>query len=579
MKKFTLLGSFIATCQIIFAQNVSTTIQPKSILLEEFTGIYCGNCPAGHEIANNLLNANENAYVVAIHSGFFAIPGGDAPDYRISEGEIIDNELGASIFGYPSGAINRHHFNNEMILGRLDWIKSAKTIHAEDAPVNILLTASFDGNNRKLSVKAEIYYTMNVEELAHRLNIVVIENNIKGPQSGMGGGSDYIHNRMLRCFVTPMNEDVWGEQIEIPAQGNFFEFEYDYELPLHINNVPLKPEDIEIIAFVCAGKTEVLNVTGIKPSYANYEKPLMATLLKPKQEIGARYGFDFFELQLKNLSDKTITSSTYEINFNGISRQVKLYAGPQILAFQTKSIIFSLKSFPFIINPSNHYSIKLIALNDEDIEGNTISGSFFAPIETTQKIFVEIKTDLYADENRFLIKNKEGDIVAEFGPYESNLVATYKETITLDKNETYCFEVVDAWWDGMQNPRGSFKLYNEDQELIFQNYNIKLYGDKVFMHTSKELSTIEYGADKQDFQVYYNNLKETIEISFNSMGCGILNILLYSITGDLLSEKSLFIEEGENRKISLPASKYGKGIYLLKINRGTQNSTKKVFIY
>jgi hypothetical protein len=557
-----------------YSQNVPTTLQEKGILLEEFTGIYCGNCPQGHEIARNLMNANENAYVVAIHSGYFAIPDDNDPDFRIPEGEILDIGLGANDYGYPSGTINRHPFEGKIILSRGSWIKSAKKIHADDAPVNILLTGTFDGTTRKLSVKAEGYYTMEVKESSHWLNIVVTENNIKGYQSGIGGGFDYIHNHMLRCFITQMDENVWGDEIVAPEQGNYFEFEYIFDLPTHINNIQIKPEDIEIVAFVCADKTEVLNVTGIKPDYINFEKPLNATLLKPVKEIGVRYGFDFFEAQLKNLSNKTITSAKFEVNINGEIQEIE-WTG-EISAFQTKPATIIVE--PYSINESNSYSIKLTALNNENVVNSTISGVFNTPIETTQKILIDIKTDLYADENRFLIRNMKGDIVAEFGPYKPNLAATYKETITLDKNETYCFEVIDEWWDGIQTPNG-FKLYNEDELLIIQAFNVKLYGDRVFIHTSKESSSIDYFNDKQAVSVFYNDLRQTIDISLKSVTAGRVNLSLYSVSGALLMEKSVSVDGEKNCEISIPASNYSKGVYLLKINHGTQNTTQKFIIH
>jgi hypothetical protein len=572
MKKHVTFLVLFFCCFVTFSQNVPTTLQKKSILLEEFTGIHCGNCPSGHEIARNLMNANENAYVIAIHSGYFAIPNGSEPDYRIPEGEIIDKELRAWDYGYPSGTINRHPFGGEIIIGRGDWLKNAKAIHAEDAPVNILLTGTFDGSNRKLFIKTEGYYTLEVEETSHWLNIVVIENNIIGPQSGIGGGYDYVHNRMLRGFITPMDENIWGEIIESPKQGDFFEFEHEYLLPTTINGVQIKPENIEIIAFVCTEKTEVLNVTGIKPSYVNYEKPLLASLLKPVQEIGARYGFDFFEVQVKNLSDKTITSAKFEVTINGTVEEIEWIG--IIHAFQTKPVPIKIQPYP--INSINQYSIKLLALNSENIAGNTISGSFNAPIETTQKIFVEIKTDLHADENRFLIKDRDGFIVHELGPYPPNLVAIYKETVTLAQNETYCFEVIDEWWDGIKQPSGYFKMHNEDEELIVQAFDIKLWGDRVFIHTSRKLSTIDDNISKPDASVFYNDVSQTIDISLQSFATGRVDISLYSVTGQLMTEKKLFVAHAESNKISLPATKYGKGVYILKINQGSQSIAKKI---
>ena len=565
---------FVVYFQGVFSQNVPTTVQSKSILLEEFTGIHCGNCPQGHEIARNLMNANENAYSIAIHSGYYAVPLGNEPDFRIPEGEMIDIELDAYNFGYPCGTVNRHPFGGDMIVGRGDWIDCAKTIHAEEAPVNILLTATFDGSNRKLSVKAEGYYPLEVTEPSHWLNIVVIENNIVGPQSGIGGGLNYVHNRMLRAFITPMNEKAWGEEIVAPQKDKYFEFEYMYDLPANINGISIKPEDIELIAFVCAGKNEVLNVTDIKPDYVNCEKPLLATLLNPAREMGARYGFDFFDAQLKNLSHQTINSAKFLVNVNGEEQETE-WKG-EIPAFQTKPVTITVA--PYTINPSNQYLIKLIALNDENVDGNAISGSFSAPIATTSKIFFEIKTDLQAEENRFLIKDRAGNIVAEFGPYQSNLVAIYNETITLDKNETYCFEVTDMWWDGIQNPKGYFKMRNEDEELIVQAFDVKLFGDRIFIHTSKELS-ITGSHTQSELSVFYNSQKRTIDVLFHSDAVGTANLALYSITGALLLEKTVQVETGNSNHISLAASNYSKGIYMLKIDSGTVNTTQKLIIY
>ena len=521
------------------------------------------------------MNAYENAYVVAIHSGFLSVPYGSDPDYRIPEGEILDNQLEAYNFGYPCGTINRHPFQGNIIQGRGEWIYYAKTISTEDAPVNILLTGVFDGNTHKLFLHVEGYYTMAVTEPSHWLNIVVTQSDIIGPQSGIGGGTNYVHNHMLRSFITPMNEEVWGEEIVAPAQGNYFEFDYEYVLPTTVNGVVMKPENIDIIAFVCAEKTEVLNVTGIKPSYINYEKPLNATLLNPERNIAIRYGFNFFETKLKNLSNQTVSSAKFEVIINDERQEVE-WTG-EISSFQTQPISIMVEPYE-ILDASNKYAIKLIALNDEPIDGNTLSGSFFAPLETTEKIFIEIKTDKHADENRFVIKDIDGNIVAEFGPYEENLVAVYNETITLNKNETYCFEVTDQCWNGIQDPRGYYKLRNDNGELIYQAFDITLFGDRVFIYTSLEPSGINE-TPLYDAFVFYNALQQTIEISFATEVAGKMELSLYTVTGTLLVDKKISVVAGENGKISLPVSKYPKGVYLLKIDNGKQFLTSKLLIY
>jgi hypothetical protein len=46
-----------------------------------------------------------------------------------------------------------------------------------------------------------------------------------------------------------------------------------------------------------------------------------------------------------------------------------------------------------------------------------------------------------------------------------------------------------------------------------------------------------------------------------------------------LVDKKISVVAGENGKISLPVSKYPKGVYLLKIDNGKQFSTSKFLIY
>ena len=59
MKKVRLLASVLLSSMSLtsLAYEVSTEIQWKNVLLEDFTGIHCPNCPDGHIILHDL---NEN---------------------------------------------------------------------------------------------------------------------------------------------------------------------------------------------------------------------------------------------------------------------------------------------------------------------------------------------------------------------------------------------------------------------------------------------------------------------------------------------------------------------------------------
>lgn len=544
----------------IYGDEVSKEVQKKSILLEEFTGIHCGYCPQGHKIANTLSLAQPDAtYVIAIHSGHFAEPLGKyEPDFRIDEGEALDTEFGIGKAGYPSGMVNRHVFaGSSAVYSRNEWIKLAKQIHSEDAPLNLWMKSEYDGATRQLKVKVQGYYTGDNQENDLHLNVVWTQDNIKGFQNGSGVADDYVHQHMLRGYITTL----WGDELTAPVKGETFEKEYLYQLPESVKKTEVKPEDINVIAFVTSGKKNVLNVTGGKPVYINYEKPLGGLLSEPEMEIGLRYGYNYFEAKLKNLSDKEITSADFDVVINDISESVS-WEG-KISSFSTLPI--TLKVSPYNINESNTYKIILKSINGQTVENSTIQGEFAGVLETTPFNAVTIQTDLYADENRFMIKDADGNIIKEFGPYVTDKKAVYKETAQLEPDKIYCLEISDAWGDGIQSPKGYLKIHNDRQVLVEQNYDIRLYGYRSFFRTS--LSPTGISEHRVDKLYRYDNQNKIISMTDTSIPC---IVSVYSIDGKCLLQSNDYI---------LPVSSIPAGIYLLKIRQGKEFVNTKISLY
>ena len=76
MKKLTLLMCAVMLCLLNgnAQQYVSTAASYKNVLIEEFTGRNCPNCPAGHIISNGIIHDNPGrAWSIGIHSGYFAV--------------------------------------------------------------------------------------------------------------------------------------------------------------------------------------------------------------------------------------------------------------------------------------------------------------------------------------------------------------------------------------------------------------------------------------------------------------------------------------------------------------------------
>lgn len=571
MKRHLLLflgfGSILAFPTL--AYEVSVEPRKKNMLLEEFTGIHCGYCPQGHAIGQTLLRAYpENMYVIAIHSGPFASPGPDEPDFRTGYGEAVDSELEPN--GYPSASVNRHSFAGTYTSGRNYWISNCKAIREETAPVNLYMHTTLDGSTRELKVRVEGYYTQAVEEPFHLLNVALLQNNIKGPQNGGGVGSDYMHQHMLRDLITGQ----WGDTIVAPRQGEYFEKEYTYSLPVDYKGVEVDPGEIELVVFVCRDKKEVLNVTGGKPGYTNYIRPLNAAFTLPDGNLGSRYAYNYFSAKIRNLSSEKLSAAIFDVTINGVTGECE-WEG-EISPFGEKTVTVRFPDYePAEKNP---YQIRLVSLNGAAFDGNSVSGEFAGPVEGYRTLAVEIQTDLHAGENGFYIKDRDGNIVKEFGPYPNNKKAVYKDTVELAEG-IYCFEITDKWGDGMQEPPGYYKIRNSDQSLLVQNYAIVGFGEKFFfnaVHTGSAVQETESSAVRS--RIWRDPSSGNTVLAVYGTGNERGKIEIYNLAGKRVMEENIPLSTGTVTKKEISSAELGRGIYIVKVSQSAWDEVLKFVV-
>lgn len=233
---------------------VSTSVLPRNAVLEMFNGINCAYCPDGDQRADQLVSAFPGRVaVIIIHTGALAdtlIPG--QPDYRTPFGAAIDSMAGGN--SYPSGTMNRvvwpgtysqppyfpQNPPDNLVIRRLGWWDAAYPTTGTGAaiiltggntPVNIGAESLWDDVTRELSVTVELYYTSS-DTIDNKLNVALLENNIIGTQSTTAGyDSAYVHNHMLRHFLTGQ----WGDTVSTTQQGTLVSRTYTYTVPLNIN--------------------------------------------------------------------------------------------------------------------------------------------------------------------------------------------------------------------------------------------------------------------------------------------------------------------------------------------------------
>ncbi len=261
MRKFTVLLalSFITLSGLMAQTLVSTNVETRNAMLEEYTGIHCGYCPEGHVIAAQLHHDYPSQiFPIAIHQGSFASPSAGEPDYRTEFGDAFADQTGLT--GYPSGTVNRHVFSGaNTALGRSSWSPSAMEIIEMNSVVNVGAKTTYNDATRELTVIVELYYTADSPEGINFLNVALLQNGILGPQSSGGAGNNYEHNHMLRHMITGQ----WGEEITTTTTGTFVERTITYTIPENYLDIPVVVENCDVAVFVSESHQEIYSGVSI----------------------------------------------------------------------------------------------------------------------------------------------------------------------------------------------------------------------------------------------------------------------------------------------------------------------------
>ena len=216
-----LVSTFTTSCDVIdqpfkggTIDTTTTTQQLRNVLIEDFTGHRCKNCPKASKKIEELVTAfgSDRIIGLAIHAGpgNFTNTTADYPtDFTTQAGKQIQNFFGTNFL--PVGMVNRENWTasgNSHWSGYANW----PTLSAEamDSTLRVALNveAALDGTTLTVSTEA-----LPQVPLLHDLKYVVLvkESNIVSPQllPDDTRDPDYVHMNVLRAFVT----DVWGDDL------------------------------------------------------------------------------------------------------------------------------------------------------------------------------------------------------------------------------------------------------------------------------------------------------------------------------------------------------------------------------
>lgn len=553
----TLLATVLA-CASYGQTIVPTTAQNKSVVLEEFTGIYCTFCPDGHQIAQAIQDANPGRVsLINIHQGGYAVPSGSAPDFRTPYGDaIVGQSYSGGGFGYPAGTINRHLFSaprpmaNGTAMGRNYWAVSANDILAMPSNVNVAVEATLDVQTRLLTVHVEAYYTGNSPQNTNLLNVALLQNNTKGPQTGGGAGNNYNHMHRLVELITGQ----WGEVINTTTTGSFVDKTYTYTIPAAYNNIPAVLEDMEIVAFLTETHQEVATGSNTLPNFTGLTKANDISIQSITEVDPTCTNNLAPVINIKNEGQNTLTNLAITYELNGDSH-IYNWTG-NLKALHNEDV--ELPAVDFSMEATNTLAVSIP--NDEDNSNNSQSLTFERAAAGTGSVNIEIRTDNWGYEFRWKLLNSAGETITDGRNHGNGTTTNIEVELTED---CYTIALTDTGKDG--GTRVTI-TDNEGTQLfrVVGNWG----GEKLGQFSSNGVlstNSIEMGI----INLYPNPTRDLLNIT-NAENA---DIQVFDILGKMiLSKDNISVNE------QLNVSSLNSGAYFVKISKEGNTTTKKFIV-
>lgn len=187
--------------------ELPNAVMNRRVLIEDFTGQSCTNCPDAHQVIRDLqAQYGEQVIAVAIHAGHFGIAEGSNPTFvglMQPEGNSYADYW--QVASYPAGVINR----TSGVLKHTDWAAYSRTALMGEPTMQIIVSDSLSADSTMLTIHTEIMPQADAEGM---LQLWITESHITAPQLQAGTLVPiYTHNHVYRASVN----GLWGEEVSL----------------------------------------------------------------------------------------------------------------------------------------------------------------------------------------------------------------------------------------------------------------------------------------------------------------------------------------------------------------------------
>jgi len=236
------LGLMVA-CDEVSVNDRLIYVEPpqvsRAVLIEDYTGQYCVNCPRATVEIERLIEQYGDSIViaVAIHSGPFGKSKGEPSPLYTEVGDMYFNTWGMS--AQPIGLIDRLFGSTPF--SYTDWAGGVNYEVAIDPPVSFLTDIDYDAETRDAAIEVQ---TIGLDSalVSGKLQVWLVEDSIDSFQL-MPDGSREEHYNHMHVFRASVN-DPWGDALSV-SHGQVAVKNYELKLdPAWV------PEHCSVVTFL-----------------------------------------------------------------------------------------------------------------------------------------------------------------------------------------------------------------------------------------------------------------------------------------------------------------------------------------
>lgn len=223
-----------------FTANTNTL---RNVMIEDFTGHRCNNCPNAATLLHNLEIANPGrVFGASVHTSPTGVSTFQATNTEFTSvfynddasaiGSFFGSQAGTSFLGNPHGTVNRMLVGTDNTSSPGQWTSKTTTLLASTLQVNIQSKANYFPTTRGVFVHTEVEKIDN--SLTDDIAIVVslLEDTLVAPQimPNTTTNSTYVHRDIFRGNIDQL---TWGTTLNstyLNSNGKYYK-NYSFALP------------------------------------------------------------------------------------------------------------------------------------------------------------------------------------------------------------------------------------------------------------------------------------------------------------------------------------------------------------